>query len=509
MLVRDPVHGLVTFEHEEESIIVRLMETPEVQRLRRIRQLGLTCLAFPGAEHTRFAHAVGAAHVMRLFIARLREIHDELPFWQRLTSERARDALAAAFLHDLGHGPLSHLFEDAIAHTEAVRLGATGDAVPVAEGHESREDDDDDGPDSLVPESLVPESLDAREGGADGTDDIPFSLSGGGIGDSTNARRHEDWTEQILLDPSTGVHKTLVQDDPELPRRVVQLIRGQHPLPYLARAVSGTFDVDRCDYLLRDAHATGVRYGEYDLPWLLSTLRFSEATESRAGEDSEAPALAIDGTKGLSAIESFILARLFMFQQVYFHKSTRAAEWMIRVILARAVILIQNGTRLPRVPAALASVALGEPPSLGAYLDLDDQTLLETLNGWRDAADPILADLCERLRARELFKTLELYGEAAHPHKRAEAYEILRTIAVEEGLDPDLYTGLDVAVDTPYSDDSSLSVIFPGGRARRPAEVSFVLDRLRDETLTRVRLIFAPELKSRVQAALGAGPTPT
>ncbi|HHH31122.1 MAG TPA: HD domain-containing protein [Polyangiaceae bacterium] len=464
MLLRDPVHGLLTFEHEEESIIVRLLDTPEVQRLRRIRQLGLTCLAFPGAEHTRFAHALGAAYVMQRFIERLRQIHDELPFWQRLTSERARDALAAAFLHDLGHGPLSHLFEDALAHTERAH-------------------------------GLRSAPLSADGIGADG------------VGDSNISRRHEDWTEQILLDPSTSVHKVLVQDDPELPRRVAGLIRGRHPLPYLARAVSGTFDVDRCDYLLRDAHATGVRYGEYDLPWLLSTLRFTApepGSEVRTDPDDEgaAPGLAIDGSKGLSAIESFILARLFMFQQVYLHKSTRAAEWMIRVILIRAVALLKDGTRLPRVPAALAAIAAGEAPSLGAYLELDDQVLLEALNTWRQAADPVLADLCERLRARELFKVHELYGEAAEPSRRAQALEIVRGVAEEAGLDPDLYTGLDVAVDTPYSDDSSLSVIFPDGRVRRPAEVSFVLDRLRDETLTRVRLMFAPELKDEVRAAL-------
>jgi hypothetical protein len=274
------------------------------------------------------------------------------------------------------------------------------------------------------------------------------------------------------------------------------LIRGEHPLPYLARAVSGTFDVDRCDYLLRDAHATGVHYGRYDLPWLLHSLRFGEAA------DGDAPGLAIDGAKGLSAIESFILARLFMFQQVYFHKSTRAAEWMIRLILARSVALIRDGHRLNGVPPALLAIANGEAPALGEYLALDDQSLLETLNLWRNASDPVLADLCERLRARSLFKSLELFSDSADRLRRQEAYQTVRAIAEQEGLDPDHYTALDVAVDTPYSDDSSLSVIFGRGRARRPAEVSFVLDRLRDETLTRVRLIFAPELKERVEDAL-------
>src|SRR6202161_2522135 len=111
MILRDPIHGLVSFESEEELIVPRLMDTPEVQRLRRVRQLGVTSLAFPGAEHSRFAHAVGAAFVMQLLIARLRTIHGELPEPQRVTADLAREALASALLHDAGHGPLSHLFE--------------------------------------------------------------------------------------------------------------------------------------------------------------------------------------------------------------------------------------------------------------------------------------------------------------------------------------------------------------------------------------------------------------
>ena len=112
MILRDAVHGLIAFESEEDAIVERLLATREVQRLRRIRQLGLTSLAFPGAEHTRFSHALGAAHVMQLFLRRIRQIDGELPFWQRISSERARDAIAAAFLHDVGHGPLSHTFEE-------------------------------------------------------------------------------------------------------------------------------------------------------------------------------------------------------------------------------------------------------------------------------------------------------------------------------------------------------------------------------------------------------------
>lgn len=430
MILRDPVHGLVAFEGEEDAIVPRLLGTAEVQRLRRIRQLGLTSLAFPGAEHTRFSHAVGAAHVMQRFLARLRQIDGGLPFWQRVTSERARDAIAAALLHDLGHGPLSHLFEEA----------------------------------------------------------MPGSM------------KHESWTTRILRDPSSEVHRVLAKDDSALPDRVADLVVGKHELPYLANAVSGVFDVDRCDYLLRDARATGVIYGDYDLPWLLRSLRFEPTDEHVA------PGLAIDGIKGITAIESFLLARLFMFQQVYFHKSTRAAEFMIGCILRRAVELLKDGTRLPAHLAALEAAANGIQPSLAEYLALDDFSFLTAIRAWEDASDPVLADLSKRLRERALFKTLELGGVESDVEPD-QALAAARQVAIEAGLDPDFFVGLDHASDTPFSSRSDLHVIFPDGRARPLAEVSFLLGRLHGQTLSRTRLMFASELRPRILAALGHPPS--
>ncbi len=421
MILRDPVHGLVAFEGEEDAIVPRLLGTVEVQRLRRIRQLGLTSLAFPGAEHTRFSHAVGAAHVMQRFLARLRQIDGALPFWQRVTSERARDAIAAALLHDLGHGPLSHLFEEA----------------------------------------------------------MPGSV------------KHESWTTRILRDPSSEVHRALAADDPALPERVAELVVGRHELPYLANAVSGVFDVDRCDYLLRDARATGVIYGDYDLPWLLRSLRFEPTRDGRA------PGLAIDGMKGITAIESFLLARLFMFQQVYFHKSTRAAEFMIGRILRRAVALLKDGARLPAHLAALDAAAAGVAPSLEEYLALDDLSLLTAIRAWEEASDPVLADLAKRLRARALFKTVEL-GDVESDVEPERALAIAREVAREAGLEPDAFVGLDHASDTPFSSRAELKVIFPDGHARNLADVSFLLGRLHGEKLTRLRLMFPAELRPRI-----------
>jgi HD superfamily phosphohydrolase len=432
VILRDPVHGLVAFESDEERVIELLLDTPEVQRLRRVRQLGVTSLAFPGAEHTRFAHALGAAFVMKLLLARLRAIHEDLPYWHRVTTDRARDALAAAFLHDLGHGPLSHLFEDVLP----------------------------------------------------------------------GCPHHESWTERILLDPSTGVHGVLTSLDPQMPSRVAALVRGEHDLPYLAKAVSGTFDVDRCDYLLRDAHATGVRYGLYDLDWLLRSLRF--APPRNAGDASAAPSLAIDGAKGLPAIEAFILARLFMFQQVYLHKATRAAEWMIRAALGRAAVRIVDGERLPGTPRAIELGAHAETIPLGDYLELDDAVLTQAMHGWEGARDPALADLCTRIRGRRLFKTFELFGEQATIAGREDALARAREVAMNRGLDPDLHVGLDVASDVPFgAEQEPLLVVFAKGPARPLSDVSFLLTRLAGQIVSRVRLVLAPELRDDVTRALG------
>ncbi len=427
MILRDPVHGLIAFDSAEDAIIVRLLETSEIQRLRRIRQLGVTSLAFPGAEHTRFSHAIGSAHVMKRLIARLRDVEGVVPVAERVGKETAREALAAALLHDVGHGPLSHLFEEAVV----------------------------------------------------------------------GAPLHEEWSTRIILDDGCEVSRILAEEDPHLPARVAELVLGRHELTYLARAVSGTLDVDRCDYLLRDAHATGVPYGRYDLDWLLRSLTFAPATGAGA------PRLAIDGAKGIVSLESFILARLFMFQQVYFHKAARAAEWMIRAILARAAELVRQSFPLPGVPSAIVSIASCRQATLGEYLELDDGVLWGSMHAWESSQDAVLGDLTRRLRARHLFKTLELYDmdDAACQH----AYAVACDIARGRGLPPESYVGLDVAADTPFSDtDDPLTVVFPRGITRKPGDVSFLLGRLRDETVRRARLIFAPELRDAIRSAVSA-----
>lgn len=106
--LRDPVHGLIAFPGDDDlaQLVWRLLNAREFQRLRRIRQLGFSEFVFPGATHTRFAHSVGVFHTARQLATVLKR-----QLGEKYDDERARVAVCAALLHDLGHGPFSHTFE--------------------------------------------------------------------------------------------------------------------------------------------------------------------------------------------------------------------------------------------------------------------------------------------------------------------------------------------------------------------------------------------------------------
>src|SRR5436189_2138422 len=107
---RDPIHGSISFDKEREKLIIDLLNTREFQRLRRIRQLGALFLTFHGAEHTRFTHSVGVAFMAkRIFDALLAA--GQIPQKGRALERTRLVAIAAALLHDVGHGPFSHLYE--------------------------------------------------------------------------------------------------------------------------------------------------------------------------------------------------------------------------------------------------------------------------------------------------------------------------------------------------------------------------------------------------------------
>jgi hypothetical protein len=114
--VREPIHGLIVFDREKpvDMLAWKLIRTPEFQRLRRIKQLGLSDFVFPGATHSRFIHSVGVYHNARRLVGIVRRERGE-------NEPREKVVLIAALLHDIGHGPFSHAFEAARAAMSGTR----------------------------------------------------------------------------------------------------------------------------------------------------------------------------------------------------------------------------------------------------------------------------------------------------------------------------------------------------------------------------------------------------
>ena len=127
-VVRDPIHGYI----ELDELTLSLIDTPPMQRLRRIRQLGLSNLVYPGANHSRFEHSLGVMHLATMLTRQIDSV-----------SQQEKDELrVAALLHDIGHGPLSHVSESFIIqytrqkHEDILHLLRKGEIAEILEKHD-------------------------------------------------------------------------------------------------------------------------------------------------------------------------------------------------------------------------------------------------------------------------------------------------------------------------------------------------------------------------------------
>ena len=306
------MYGFITIRH---PFILELIDHPWFQRLRRIAQLGLSHMVYPGALHNRFQHAIGAMHLMQNAIDELRLKGNEID------DEEEVALLCAVLLHDIGHGPFSHALEYTIA----------------SEVHHEK------------------------------------------ISSLIMAQLNEYFKGRLTM--------------------AIAIFNNQYHKRFLHQLVSSQLDMDRLDYLARDSFFSGVVEGQVGSERILKML------------DVVDDQLVVE-EKGIYSIEKFIVARRFMYWQVYLHKTVLSAEFMLVNALRRAQELARSGVDLHCSPALrhflYHKVTLndleGDSVALGYYAALDDFDIAAALKVWQQHEDRVLSMLASHLVNRSLFK---------------------------------------------------------------------------------------------------------
>ncbi len=337
-IINDPVHGFISIPSE---LHYDLIQHPYFQRLGRIKQLGMSYLVYPGAQHTRFQHSLGAMFLMEEAIAQLRSRGQEI------TDEEADAALAAILLHDIGHAPFSHVLEDTL--TQEI-------------SHEEI---------SL----LMMEHINKEMGGA-----LDLAL---------------------------------------------QIFKNQYPKKFLHQLVSSQLDMDRLDYLIRDSFFTGVVEGAVGAARIIKMLNVYDDQ------------LVVEA-KGIYSVEKFLIARRMMYWQVYYHKTSVAAEQVLIKTLARAKELTLKGKKLfaaPQFAYFLENKITGKDflhsdEALSNYAKFDDSDVISAVKTWSSCDDKVLSTMCRNLMNRKLFK-IEVREKKP---QAGEVRDLARRIAAKLGL---------------------------------------------------------------------------
>jgi uncharacterized protein len=248
---------------------------------------------------------------------------------------------------------------------------------------------------------------------------------------------HEDFTIAAVLSEDTEVGRLLREYSSELPEKVAGIIRGTFRPMSLAQLVSSQLDVDRMDYLLRDSLMTGVKYGVFDLEWIIKSIEIDETNDRL-----------YVSARGVYAVEDYLQARYYMFRQVYFHRTLRAAESILHSLLRRALFLFQNGQPVWYSPdTAIEKILNGQSLSLKEHLSLDDSDIVFCIKQWQRSGDPVLSDLCGRFLDRRLFKAFDL---DMPEDERQSFVEASRRVVENKGFNPDYYFIEDKAGDVQH-----------------------------------------------------------
>ena len=385
---RDPIHGTIIVDNQ---IILDLIDTPEFQRLRRIKQLGTSSMTFHGAEHSRFGHCLGVYEITRRICNLFQRNYPQQAPQDGLWNDQERPvALCAALLHDLGHGPYSHTFEH-IFHTD-----------------------------------------------------------------------HEQITRRIITSESTNINRILRRVGNDFPQKVASVIDHTYQNPQVVQMISSQVDADRMDYLQRDSYYTGTNYGKFDLDRVLHMMR-----PVKGGIAFE--------INGMHAVEDYILSRLQMYLQVYFHPVSRSMEVIVDHLLMRAKWLYQHPSQYqPEFMPRLLMPFFNGHYDLNDYLTLDDGVLTTYFIHWMNSSDKILSDLAQRFINRRPFKS------AVYDQQTRFMLPKLRELITTAGFDVDYYTAVDSSYKLPYDTynpqdskpQTQIELIYPNGELTELSQVS-------------------------------------
>lgn len=290
-LIKDPVHGYIRVYEHERCII----DSMAFQRLRRLKQLSTTHLVYPGAVHTRFSHSLGVMHVAGIFAE---HIYAKTDAGKDEVNRLVGVARLLGLLHDIGHGPFSHTFEDHVLVNYGTNHEVIGGRIV-----------------SEVPE--VAECFDKYI-------EKEYGVSAETMGKMIEAPTTEVWP--LTSNVSSGV--------------------TEKSLYYI---IKGPYSADIIDYLLRDSIFTGANYG-IGLDW--ERLAYNSVFVNDR--------LVLD-YKAKDVLDHMLIARIFMFKNVYFHKTTRAFDKIAGEMLVKAdeILNFKEGVN-----------------DLRKYLELDDEYVL-------------------------------------------------------------------------------------------------------------------------------------
>lgn len=362
MVIRDNVYGDI----EIPAKFVELINTREFQRLRRIKQLATAEQVFPGAVHSRFSHSIGVFHVMKKIMEHFERTLKSIGQEAYINEEEKDVILAAALLHDVGHGPFSHAFEHAkifgktYTHEEWTKRIITG--KPKAEG--------------------------TSEGKK--TTEINQVLQNWGADVPERVGEYIDY-------------RTAAKKEGE---GISEIQRGVLPdFKFIFTSlVSSQLDADRMDYLLRDSFNCGVNFGKFDLDNLIAGLSI--------GINGEGKFRVCVKKNYLANVEEYFFARYQMYRNIYLHPYKVLSETLLEKILNRACDYYLH-EKLPAdmIPPLMRKIFNCADMSLEDYIQLDDTVVMGAIHMWShlDISDIWdLKRLCECFLYRSGYKQILL-----------------------------------------------------------------------------------------------------